>query len=157
MTLKVATKKRILAIMETITVSGVRITVAPAVPASVQDFEGYVLYTYLSSNTRTRVTRESSEGVMTWLLTIIGKEAGLGLRNDNEDTLYNVADALEERFLRAPQLAIAPLGALSGIMNIALGTGGLVAPSPYPVGQDANTYYVYSTPLEVNFAWINTC
>lgn len=150
---KLDTKKRIISIMENVTVSGVALTVAPAVPSAVQRFEGYVLYTYLSANVRTRPTADLTNGVMTWLLTIIGSEAGLGLRNDNEDNLLRVADALEQKFLNAPRLENEARQPLVGITATNLGTGGMVAPSPYPTAQDSNQYYVYSVPMEVQFVW----
>lgn len=155
--MKLETKKRIISIMQTVAVSGVKTTVAPAVPPAVQAYEGYVMYTYLSGNTRVRVSSDITEGVMTWQLAIIGEEVGLGLRNDSEDNLLRVADALEETFLNTPRLEDANRRPLAGIVAVNLGNGGMVTPSPYPTGQEQNQYYGYIVPLEVQFKWTRRC
>lgn len=150
-------KQAIINVLEGVTVSGQKLTIANSVPAGVQSFEGYVMYTYLNAQTLTKRGAPLYDFSMTWLVTIIGKRVGTGLRNNNENDLMDVADAVETAFLQSPRLLTDAGGIANNVLSLSIGQGGVVAPSPYPTGQSQEEYYAYSFPLEVTGTWNINC
>jgi hypothetical protein len=154
---KLSIKNGIIEVLKTVSVTGVPITVATSVPAGVQSYEGYVLYCYLSSGTTTRQGSGVFQSVSTWLVNIIGRRVGTGLRNNNEDDLLRVAEACEIAFMQNQRLKTAEGAIVNGVLKCEVGQGGMVAPSPYPVGQSQEEFYAYTFPIEVTSTWKIDC
>lgn len=147
-------KRRIVSILEEITVSGLTLTVAPNVPSAKQDFEGFVLYTYIERGTQRLASSTNYDNQQQWSIVILGNQVGMNLRGMNEDDLLTVADKVAEKFNNRRQLqdGVTKKG-LTGIREALLVGEQLNAPAPYPVGQAQNEYYSYRFTLQISFLW----
>lgn len=148
MGIRLDTKKRLLAILGTLTQPGV-VTAAPNVPRGKQEYEGVVFYVVPGRTTSSALANTLTNAVTVWTVQVIGTQVGLGLTVSAEDRMLAVADdvaallngrrLLELNGQAMPFVAGAVLSADNGLQKV-----------EYPVGSGLE-YLAYSFELTVSY------
>lgn len=148
-TIRYDTKKRLVDILANVQTI-VNNTVAPAIPAGRQYFEGWVFYVRPIGNTQIKQSANLLENTTIWLIEILSPDVGMDLRPLIEDNMLKYADALQTELALRPRLEDNTRAALAWVTNaVIVSDSGLIAPSGYPVGQNQNEFYVYRFNLQV--------
>ena len=98
MGIRLETKRRLLAILGTLTQPGV-VTGAPNGPRGKQEYEGLVFYVVPGRTTNSVLANTLTNATTTWTIQIIGPQVGLKLTVSAEDRMLEVADQVALWFL----------------------------------------------------------
>jgi hypothetical protein len=134
-------RDRIVTLLETITLSGVVLTVAPVVPRNAAPYEGYVMYTQMSGSTVTRIAEGMVSELQTWLIRVWTPQLGLGWDAVREDNLYNLRDAVLAVFCKR-----STLNNLASVMGSQVVSDRFATPSEFA----ENAQGLWECTLQVN-------
>lgn len=152
-------RARLLEIVQTLTaVTGTSYTPAENVPQDRQDFEGWVLWVRLATDSAGQsLSQDTDARVSNWAIEITSPQITSGWPAQREIEQMEYADAVRHLFWSYKKLeGITTRQALYGIQKVTLANITVRAPRPYP-DQGIRQYYSVTVNLIVEYRELIVC